>query len=55
MALIAEGSVVVGSAVQCALFRAIFTASTSGLPPDRFKLDLPIFIEQFMLGFANII
>ena len=52
----AQGFVLVGSAVHSAvMWGAIIDVGGSIPPMDKFKLDLPTFIEQLMISFANII
>ena len=51
-AMCAEGFVLVGPAVQFVVLCAL--EFVSGSPLDKFKFDLPAFIQQFMLSFANI-
>ena len=52
--LCAEGFVLLGSAVQCALVCALeFVGGSGSTPLDKFKFDLHVIIEQFMLSFAN--
>ena len=54
-ALCAEGFVLLGSsAIQCALVCALkFVGGSGSTSLDKFKFDLHVIIEQFMLSFAN--
>ena len=53
-ALCAERFVLLGSAVQCALVCALaFVGGSGSTSLDKFKFDLHVIIEQFMLSFAN--
>ena len=51
--LCAKRSVVVGSAVQCALLSALNIVCGSGPTVKKIRLDLPAFIEQFMSSGTN--